>query len=503
MFRFLIAAFLFFVLYSYGDILEYRDKGKTFLKLYVVKEYPDKQRFYVKEPVHIRFNIGLLETKYKDIKDNIDLILQNIDVRTLISERTVISDIQKRIYGKSVVVDYVVYFMRDYDTDLPFLISIDTKSLKGIIDEEILKKLKESFIVKSEDYYRIIPVPKDIIYVGSFDIKTEFKDREGFGTFYIIIEGKGFPYLPKYSLVVKNGSAKKTGYIFDHKLEEIRSIQKYKVVYMDELEIKPVKFRYFDPFQEKIVEKETEEFILKPEKREEKSFWELLSQEERMNYYLSRFKDLYPEQFYKESLLNKFFISLYRYRYEILFPLVILPVVFILIVLRFGRYVYPSDIREMICLKGNRIEDYKKIYRYISKDIYSMKDQIKELDAVLYRSRWVVKENKLIKAVYEDLEIYPDQMKSIFKKIILKILEERSKDFSKAKRYIMKAVFVIRDYMYLITIFSSLLLIWIGGFLLFEMFSNYRMHIILIIMFLSLLVIIFFYFLSKPRIRVM
>jgi len=223
MYRFFVLLFLFITFFSYGDVLEYRKDGRTFLKLYVVKEYPEKQKFYVKEPVHVRFIIGLLKTDIRSVEENIDFILQNIKIQTLISERTVISDIQKKVSGKRVIVDYVVYFMRDYDTDLPFLISIDTDRLKGMIDDPVLERLKESFIVKSEDYYRIVPVPKDIIYVGSFDIKTKFEDRKGFGTFYIIIEGRGFPYLPKYSLVVKNGSAKKTGYTFDHKLENVRS----------------------------------------------------------------------------------------------------------------------------------------------------------------------------------------------------------------------------------------------------------------------------------------
>ncbi|ACO04862.1 MAG TPA: hypothetical protein DEP48_06010 [Persephonella sp.] len=502
MYRFFVLLFLFITFFSYGDVLEYRKDGRTFLKLYVVKEYPEKQKFYVKEPVHVRFIIGLLKTDIRSVEENIDFILQNIKIQTLISERTVISDIQKKVSGKRVIVDYVVYFMRDYDTDLPFLISIDTDRLKGMIDDPVLERLKESFIVKSEDYYRIVPVPKDIIYVGSFDIKTKFEDRKGFGTFYIIIEGRGFPYLPKYSLVVKNGSAKKTGYTFDHKLENVRSVQKYKVVYMDELEIKPVKFRYFDPFQEKIVEKKTEEFLLKPEKKEVKSYWEMLSEEEKMRYYLSRFKELYPEQFYEESLISKLFISLYKYRYEILAFFVVFPVFLLFFVVRFGRYIYPSDIREMICLKGNRIEDYKKVYRYISKDVYSLKDLIRELDAVLYRSRWVVEGKKLKKAVYEDIEIYPDQIKDIFRKIMLIILEERSKGFSKGKRYLMKAVFLVRDYVYLILLFASLILIFGGSFVLSDIFFSYRMFIMIFASVLSFFVVVFFYFLSKPRIKV-
>jgi len=104
---------------------------------------------------------------------------------------------------------------------------------------------------------------------------------------------------------------------------------------MDELEIKPVKFRYFDPFQEKIVEKKTEEFLLKPEKKEVKSYWEMLSEEEKMRYYLSRFKELYPEQFYEESLISKLFISLYKYRYEILAFFVVFPVFLLFFVVRF------------------------------------------------------------------------------------------------------------------------------------------------------------------------
>ena len=175
--------------------------------------------------------------------------------------------------------------MREYDTDLPFLISIDTQKLKKVFSEDILKVLEESFIIKSEDYYRILPVPDNITYVGSFDIKTEFEDQKGFGTFFIIIEGTGFPYLPKYSLVVKNGSAKKTGYTFEHNLEKVRSIQKYKIVYMDELEIKPVRFKYFDPYQEKIVEKTTDKIVQKPKKEEVKSYWENLEEKEKLKYY--------------------------------------------------------------------------------------------------------------------------------------------------------------------------------------------------------------------------
>ncbi|WP_457621931.1 hypothetical protein [Persephonella sp.] len=502
MYKAVILIFLSIMVFSYGDVLEYRKDGKTFLKLYVVKEYPEKQKFYVKEPVHIRFVIGLLKTDSRLIEKNIEKILQNIKIQSLISERTVISDIKKKVSGKRVIVDYIVYFMRDYDTDLPFLISIDTERLEGLIDTAVLDKLRESFIVKSEDYYRIVPVPKDILYVGSFDIKTKFVDRKGFGTFYIIIEGKGFPYLPKYSLVVKNGSAKKTGHTFDHDLDNVRSVQKYKVVYMDELEIKPVRFRYFDPFQEKIVEKVTEEFLLKPETKEVKSYWEMLSEEERMKYYLSRFKDLYPEQFYRESMISRFFVLVYHYRYEILGFFVLLPVVILLLVIRFGRYIYPPDIREMICLRGSQIEDYKKIYRYISKDVYRMRDQIKELDAILYRSRWIVEGKNLKKAIYEDLEVYPEQIKNLFRRILMDILEDRTRTDSKKKRYLMKTVFLIREYVHLVMLFISLVLIFSLGFLLTDLFNEYSVYITGLMLILSLITVIFFYLLSKPKIRV-
>ncbi|WP_456401292.1 hypothetical protein [Persephonella sp.] len=485
-----------------GEILEYKINEKTFLKLYVVKEYPEKDRFYVKEPFRVRFTIGLLKSENRKVKENIKKILNSIDIKTLISERTVVTDIKKKISGNRVLVDYVVYFLRNYDTDMPFLITFKTDELKGLIPEDLLVRLKDGFIVKSESYYRILPVPKDILYVGNFKMKTEFEDYGGYGTFSIIIEGVGFPYLPKYSLVVKNGSAKKIEHIFEHKLDFVKSVQKYKVIYMDELQIKPIKFRYFDPLEEKIIEFKTDAYVKKDIKKQVESFWESLSDEEKLSYYLSRFKDLYPEFFSEESKFEKFFITLYVHKNSILTVLIFFIFLVLLIVLRFGKYIFPKEIRELACLRGNQIRDYKLLYTTIAKDYYSYRDKLRNLDIFLYRSQWITEGNKLNYIIYNNEKIYPNQIKDYLKNTVKEIITVKISDLSKWRLFLSKLIFLLRSHIDLILLTGFLLILTLIYFVMIEKLPNFKN--VFNFLFFAILVISIYvsYILSKPKIRI-
>ncbi len=372
---------MFLLIFSLSEALEidYR-----WLKIEVERFYPAKISIYEKEPVFVRFDIKIKENRTGIQKE---VLLSFIRMKPV--DKNLISSQQERLIHqneKKLKVKNLLY-LRSGDTYLPFELYFDTDPMKGILDENVLNSLSKKMLIKKEQPVYISPLPYSVPYVGSFDIKTGLIDENGTATLKIIIKGKGFPSVPNYTLVVKNGSAKKIAFDIKNEMGYITSVQKYKIVYMDSLEVLPVSFSFFDPYQEKLIEKKTKTEKIEPLKNEKKIQLQELSEEKKIDFYIENFKTLYPEYFEKDQLLKRFFKTADRYKSLILLFFLILILSVIAVSRRYLIKKVPKEVLSVLSIELEYLDDYKKLFRYLPSEEKIQKLYTNEIDNLLFKTK--------------------------------------------------------------------------------------------------------------------
>ncbi|NPA53498.1 MAG: hypothetical protein GXO21_02395, partial [Aquificae bacterium] len=288
MFR-IFFVFLLLTFYVYGKEISFQQN----IKFDVDIVYPDKEIFYVKEPLKVIFKVkpvNISEEALNHIK-----IVSDIKENVYIQKK---SSLENGVLRK----EFVFYFLKEGKSLLPFSIFFET---------DIFKERQR---ILSDRTFLIVPIPENIKYVGDFSIKGHFEGKNGVGTYTLKIKGKGFPFLPRHTLVVKNGSGKKVGYIVEKNLENVYQEEKFRIVYLDSLKIKPVVFKFFNPYMKRTVTLETKEISFSRKEIEEEP-WKKLSETEKERFYIEKFKNLYPEAVEKKSFFQEVLKALYNAKY--------------------------------------------------------------------------------------------------------------------------------------------------------------------------------------------
>ncbi|NPA17246.1 MAG: hypothetical protein GXO05_05835, partial [Aquificae bacterium] len=239
---------------------------------------------------------------------------------------------------------------------------------------------------------------------------------------------------------------KKTGFDLKEDMGYIESVQKFKIVYMDWLEVLPVEFRYFDPFQEKIITTETKAIKITPQTTEKKISAEKLSEEERIQLYMERFKQLYPEYFHKESFTDRLSAFVSQYRNHI-----ILILLFMIAVAVGGgrkilvRYIPPS-IKELTELEMENLNDFKKLFRFAYAERGIFDGYLAFMEEIFYRARVIQKNGKLERIIMEDRQIKPSEIIGMFRKIKMEIINSKLKKFSPGKARLIRLYLLIKEF---------------------------------------------------------
>jgi hypothetical protein len=486
--------FLLFIGISSAYEIDYK-----WFKLELLKIYPAKISLYEKEPIFIRFDIFIKENKTGLQKE---LLLSFIRMKPV--DKNLISYQQERFIHpdeKKLKVKNVLY-MKKGDTYFPFELYFDTSMMKGLLDEAVLKELSKKVLIEKKQPVYISAVPYETQYVGSFRLRTELKEENGTATLYIYITGKGFPEVPNYTVAVKNGSAKKIGFDIKNEMGYIESVQKYKIVYMDSLEVLPVRFSFFDPFQQKFVEKETKTIRLTPPEKEKKIPVEELPEEKKIDFYIQKFRALHPEYFQEKNLIEIYAKKVYLYRNHILaFTLFILVAGLILSKRVFTKAV-PERIKELISLNLSEINDLKKFFRYIKPDSPAEKEYLNALDLLFFRSK-IEKEKDFLKKVITEKGTYtPSDLVRLFNQIKFSLIEEQLRNLSPKKRKLVKIYIFIERYFDILLVAGLVLILSLILQILISRFPQHS-HILLILN--GVVVaggVIGIFLLRKPLIRV-
>ena len=438
--KILISLFLFG--FVYGFEIDY-----GFLKLKVVQLYPAKEYFYEKEPVFVRFDIYVIENKTALKKE---VLLSYLKIKTV--EPLTIKYQQKYSIHpdeKKLIIKNLLYLKKG-STNFPFELRFDVNQMKGLLEENFLKKLSQSYKLESPTNYTIKQSPYH--FVGNFDINSRLIDENGVATFLIEITGKGFPAVPDYTLSVKNGSAKKVSTDIQNNMGYITAVQKFKIVYMDGLKILPVKFKYFDPFQEKIITKKTIPIELNKNTQPQKIPFEKLSQEEKNKIYLETFRELYPEYFEKKNMFKDILETVNRYREVIILFLLFSAVIFVLFIRKIAISQIDPQILQILTLPENDLKTVKKLYKYISHQQELFKDYLNVADELLYNSKIEQKNNKIIKVITSAGEIYPKEIKKTIQNLKFQLINIKAQTLSKKVNRIIKIwIFIEKHRAFLIS----------------------------------------------------
>jgi hypothetical protein len=358
--------------------------------------YPDKEIFYVKEPLKIVFKITSDKGE----------ALKYLKIQPMIGKNVFIQ--RKKSIEKNILKEtFVLFFLREGKSLLPFKISYQSDVFSG----------EKS--ISSDRTFLIVPIPKDISYVGDFFISGKFEGKNGVGTYTLRIKGKGFPFLPKHTLIVKNGSGKKIRYIIDRNMEYVYQEEKFKIVYLDSLKIKPVKFTFFNPYLKKVITVETEEITLSKEKTPEEP-WRKLSEIEKEKFYIQKFKNLYPELFEKKSVIDEAVLLAYNLRYHLLSFFLILFAVVTALLVRLSRKYLPEDVYVLLKLDMGKEEDIKRLYKYLSTSDYSFRHLKNQIERQLYKKEPVKKE--IFLSIIDEIFIQKTRYETGFRKLLLKVL---------------------------------------------------------------------------------
>ena len=412
-----------------------------FLKLKVVQIYPAKENLYEREPIFIRFDV-YIEKNETALKK--EVLLGYLRIKPL--EKNIIKFQQKyEIHPdeKKLKVKNLLYMKAGF-TEFPFELKFDTNRMKGLLEEDVLKKLSQTFLLKSQKEYKIKKSP--LFFVGDFEINPELIDEGGVATLLIKITGKGFPAVPDYTLSVRNGSAKKISTRLQNKMGYITAVQKFKIVYMDELKVLPIKFRYFDPFHEKIVEKKTKPLEIKPVESEEKIPVEKLPLEKRVEIYINTFKQLYPEYFREEKISQKVLALVEKYWNISLILTVFAGFLSVLYIRKVAVKELDQQIKQLLTLPDDRFETLKSLYRYVYPQHELFKQYLKIFEEIIYKSKIEKENNTITKIITDSKEISPKELKKIIQSLRFEIINKKAENLSKKQKKLIKAWIFIEKY---------------------------------------------------------
>jgi len=491
---FIVFFSLFITGLAIGEMLDF-----GYLKLKVVKFYPAKTALYEREPIFIRLDFYIQENK-TGLKE--EILLSFLSVKPL--DNNLILFHQDRFIHPDELKLRVknVLYLKKGDTYFPFEITFNTDRLKGLVESGVIKALSKKYLIRKKQSTYISQTPDNLPYVGSFKLNAHIKDEGGTATLYVRISGKGFPMTPNYQVVVKNGSAKKTGFNLREDMGYIESVQKFKIVYMDTLEVLPIEFRYFDPFQEKIITAETRTINITPQTTEKKISPKKLSEEKQIQLYLEKFKQLYPEYFHEKRFTHKLtaFLSEYKNYFILVFLLVVAVVIGggrkILI-----RYIPPS-IKELIELEMENLNDFKKLFRFAYTERYVFEDYLAFIEEIFHRSQIVHKNGKLERIILKDKEVKPSQIIEMFKKIKMEIIHSQIKKVSPMRAKLIKLYLLIKGFTtagwILVVVLAVSFILQISA----EKIPHYQNHFYLVNLIVILSGIAGYALLKRPLIKV-
>ena len=314
-------------------------------------------------------------------------------------------------------------YLKSGNTDMPFVLSFNTERMKGLLEENVLKKLSHRYILKSQYKYPVKQSPYR--FIGDFDIKPRLIDENGVATLLIEISGKGFPAVPDYTLAVRNGSAKKISTDIQNEMGYITALEKFKIVYMDGLQVLPIEFKYFDPFQEKIITKETKPLEIKKSTQARKIPFEKLPQEEKNRIYLETFKQLYPEYFKEKNPLKDFIQTINRYREAIVLFVLFSGFIFVLFVRKVVINRLDPQILQIISLPEDSLKTMKKLYRFMYPQQELFKDYLRTVEELLYSGKLVIKDKKIVKIVTPSGELSSKDIKNIIQNLKFQLINQK------------------------------------------------------------------------------
>ncbi|WP_456382495.1 hypothetical protein [Persephonella sp.] len=491
---FVIFFSLFIIGLATGEVLDF-----GYLKLKVIRFYPAKISLYEREPVFIRLDFYIQENKTGLQKE---VLLSFLNVKPV--DRNLILFHQDRSIHPDELKLRVknVLYLKKGDTYFPFEVTFNTDRLEGLVEPDVIRALSKKYLIEKKQPVYISQVPDNLPYVGSFKLETHLEDEGGTATLYVRIIGKGFPRVPNYQVVVRNGSAKKTGFDLKEDMGYIESVQKFKIVYMDWLEVLPVEFRYFDPFQEKIITTETKAIKITPQTTEKKISAEKLSEEERIQLYMERFKQLYPEYFHKESFTDRLSAFVSQYRNHIILILLFITAVAVgggrkILV----RYIPPS-IKELTELEMENLNDFKKLFRFAYAERGIFDGYLAFMEEIFYRARVIQKNGKLERIIMEDRQIKPSEIIGMFRKIKMEIINSKLKKFSPGKARLIRLYLLIKEFTtagwILVIILAVTFILQISA----EKISDYRGYFYLINLVVVLAGAAGYILLKRPLIKV-
>ena len=427
---------LLFIGFAFGLDIDY-----GFLKLKVVQIYPAKENLYEREPIFIRFDVYVEKNKTALKKE---VLLDYLRIKPL-GKNIISFQQEKEIHPeeKKLKVKNLLYMKAGF-TEFPFELVFDTNRMKGLLEETFLKKLSKTFVLKSEKEYQIKKSP--LFFVGDFDIKPQLIDEGGVATLLIKIKGKGYPAVPDYTLSVRNGSAKKISTRIQNKMGYVTAVQKFKIVYMDELKVLPIKLRYFDPFHEKIVEKKTKTLEIKPVEEKEKIPVEKLPPEKRAEIYINTFKQLYPEYFEEEKISQKIIASVKRYWNVFLLITVFAGFLSVLYLRKVASKELDPQIKQLLAFPDDRFETLKNLYRYIYPQHELFKQYLKNFEKIVYKSKIEKENNTIVKIITDSKEISPKELKKIIQSIRFEVINKKAENLSEKQKRLIKALIFIERY---------------------------------------------------------
>ncbi len=365
----IILIFLGFFISVYAEKLTFTEKISLNLDI----SYPEKNVFYIKEPVKITVNIT---SKDKEV-------LSYIDVIPLVDKSKILFFKKKSISKSTLKVKFTFFLLKTGTYIIPFSIKIKSSVLN--LEKKIYPG--RNFIAVS--------IPSETVYVGNFQIKTFIKNKNGLAEFHVVIKGRGFPFLPEHNIVVKNGSGKKIRTIINRDLDFIEQEEVFKIIYLDKLEIRPVKFVFFNPFKSKIVELKTEPVII--DRGTQKK--ELIKYD--TDFYLKKFSSLYPEFFVKENPYKRYIIMISTYKYHMILSFLIFLFILYLYLFRVSKKQIPEHIQIFMSIDIKNREDLKKLYKFITLHYYSLKKDIEYLEGVIFGKQKIDKRriNSILKNI--------------------------------------------------------------------------------------------------------
>ncbi len=492
MLRRISAVFVLTVLCAYGYQIDYR-----LFKLEVLPIYPAKTSIYEKEPVFIRFDIQIKDNRTGIKKE---LLLNSIKIQP-VGKKVLLYSQQKYIHPeeKKLVVENIVYYKKGENL-FPFTLWFGTEKLKNVLSKNLITLLSKKVVLKRKKSIFIYEIPYNTPYVGSFKINTYLKGEKGLATLTIRIKGKGFPSVPNYQLVVKNGSAKKTQFVVKNKMGYVESIQKFKISYMEEVEVLPVTFKFFDPYQEKVVKIKTKTLKILSTEKKRKEQIKPMSEEEKIKLQIKKFKHLYPEFFNKSSSFEDMLNLLITYRGHIAGTITLIFIISLFVLRRFLQTYINSEIKEIINIKLRNINDFKKLYKYFPTE--KLPAYLSEVEKLLFKSEIKDMRGRILylksgKKVYTSAELT-----KIFENMKWEIIKEKIENLSQKKKLITITYYLLNRHSD--SIFSLALLFLITGIiqLFIEEFPQYWKILTLINVFVIIVFFLYITVISKKINRV-